>query len=79
MGDAASAAPVLSVPNFYGAHGYDPQLPEMSAIFFAAGPDVRPGVLDSVRNIDIAPTIEKLLGVPRPDTVEGHPLPHFER
>ena len=37
LGDAQAATPFLSVPNFYGAHGYDPRLPDMSAIFFAAG------------------------------------------
>ena len=38
LGDARSTTPVLSLPNFYGAHGYDPLLPNMSAIFIAAGP-----------------------------------------
>jgi len=43
---------MLSLPDFYGAHGYDPKLPEMSAIFFAAGPHVCRHELDVVRNID---------------------------
>jgi hypothetical protein len=77
LGDPASTAPVLSVPNFYGAHGYDPQLKDMSAILFAAGPDVRPGSADLVHNIDVAPTIAHILGV-RPDsTVQGHSLDQF--
>jgi hypothetical protein len=37
LGDSPSATPVLSVPNFYGAHGYDPEIPHMSAIFYAVG------------------------------------------
>ena len=75
FGDAPSTAPILSVPNFYGAHGYDPQLLDMSAIFYAAGPDIRHGVLNAVRNIDIAPTVEKLLGVTPASTVQGRALP----
>lgn len=52
-------------------YGYDPKLPEMSAIFFAAGPHVCEHHLDEVRNIDVAPTILGLLGVRPADTVEG--------
>jgi phosphodiesterase/alkaline phosphatase D-like protein/predicted AlkP superfamily pyrophosphatase or phosphodiesterase len=70
-GDATSASPVFSVPNFYGAHGYDPTLPEMKAIFYAAGPDIAPQTLGSVKNIDVAPTIEKILGVLPAATVNG--------
>jgi len=73
--DEASSAPVLSVPNFYGAHGYDPKLPEISAIFFAAGPDIcRRGELDTVHNIDITPTILKLLDVEPHETVQGRAI-----
>lgn len=70
-GDAASTSPILSVPNFYGAHGYDPTLPEMKAIYYAAGPDIGQQELGSVRNIDVAPTIEKILGVTPDATVNG--------
>jgi predicted AlkP superfamily pyrophosphatase or phosphodiesterase len=65
---------VLSVPNFYGAHGYDPNLKDMSAIFFAAGPDIAHGTVAQVHNIDVAPTISKLLGVEPAATVQGQPL-----
>lgn len=37
-GDMATALPTLTLPNFYGAHGYDPNLVHMSAVFYAAGP-----------------------------------------
>ena len=73
-GDATSTTPVLSVPNFYGAHGYDPLLPEMSAIFYAAGPDIRRGTLPMARNIDLAPSVSQLLGVLPATTVQGSPL-----
>lgn len=71
LGDATSTSPIFSVPNFYGAHGYDPTLPEMSAIFYAAGPDIARGTISQVRNIDIAPTILQILGVKPAQTVEG--------
>lgn len=74
LGDASTANQVLSVPNFYGAHGYDPTLPSMSAILYAAGPDIGQGTLAQVRNIDIAPTIDQLLGVPPAATVQGTAL-----
>jgi predicted AlkP superfamily pyrophosphatase or phosphodiesterase len=71
---AASPNPVLSVPNFYGAHGYDPRLKEMSAIFIAAGPSVCEDELEDVRQIDVAPTILAILGVPPAETVQGRAL-----
>lgn len=73
-GDDASTSPILSVPNFYGAHGYDPTLPDMQAIFYAAGPDIGQQPLGSVSNIDVAPTIEKLLDVQPASTVQGKAL-----
>lgn len=72
LGDTNTA--FLSVPNFYGAHGYDPTIPKMSAIFFAAGPNIGRGTLTQIRNIDITPTIDQLLGVPPAKTVQGNPL-----
>jgi predicted AlkP superfamily pyrophosphatase or phosphodiesterase len=74
LGDATTTNPIFSVPNFYGAHGYDPKLPEMSAIFYAAGPNIGHGTLNQVRNIDIAPTISQLLGVQPAATVQGRSL-----
>jgi len=74
-GDASSATPVFSVPNFYGAHGYDPTLPKLSSIFYAAGPDItRRGSVGTIRNIDVAPTINQLLSVPSSPTVQGQAI-----
>lgn len=73
-GDSAAVAAVFSVPSFYGAHGYDPKKSNMSAIFFAAGPDINRGTLGQVRNTDIAPTINRLLGVKSAPTVQGSAL-----
>ncbi len=72
LGDSPSPTPPYSVPNFYGAHGYASDLPSMSAILFAAGPNIRVGArVNLVRNIDIAPTIMQILGLPPAPTVNG--------
>jgi hypothetical protein len=72
--DPVVANPILSVANFYGAHGYDPNISNMSAIFFAAGPDIGRGTLRQIQTVDVAPTILKLLGVAAPSTVDGKAL-----
>jgi len=72
LGDTAAATPVHSVPNFYGAHGRDSALRSMSAIFYAAGPSLKQGKeIRKVRNIDIAPTVMKILDVEPAVTVDG--------
>jgi len=74
LGDATTENPLLSVPSFYGAHGYDANLPSMSAILYAAGPNIGRGTIRQVRNIDIAPTINRLLRVRSAPTVQGKAL-----
>jgi len=74
QGDPVVGNPVLSVANFYGAHGYDSNITDMSAIFFAAGPDIGRGTLRQIQTVDVAPTILKLLGVEAPSTVDGKAL-----
>ncbi|HZW87912.1 MAG TPA: alkaline phosphatase family protein, partial [Myxococcaceae bacterium] len=73
LGDTdTSTTPVYSLPNFYGAHGHDPKLPNMSATFIAAGPDFRHGVeIEKIHNIDVAPTVLELLDVEPAPTVDG--------
>jgi predicted AlkP superfamily pyrophosphatase or phosphodiesterase len=48
-----------------GAHGYDvTRMPEMKAIFFAAGPDIRPGItLEPFENVNVYPLVAKILGL----------------
>jgi predicted AlkP superfamily pyrophosphatase or phosphodiesterase len=55
-----------------GGHGYDPrQMPSMKAIFFAAGPDIRPGVtVAPFENVDLYPLIAKILGL-RTGPIDG--------
>jgi predicted AlkP superfamily pyrophosphatase or phosphodiesterase len=77
LGDTDPAVTsVYSVPNFYGAHGYDSNLPSMSAILYAAGPSLRQGkTIKVVRNIDIAPTVMEILCVAPAPTVDGTVIP----
>jgi arylsulfatase A-like enzyme len=51
----------------------------MSAIFIASGPNIRVGRIERARNIDIAPTVLKLLGMRGSDTIEGKPLSVLRR
>jgi predicted AlkP superfamily pyrophosphatase or phosphodiesterase len=75
LGDApfSAATTMLSMPNFYGAHGHDPELRVMSATFIAAGPQIRKETIGRMRNVDVTPTIMKILGV-RPHQVDGEVL-----
>jgi len=72
----ATGGPVTSeVPQQAGSHGYLASDPDMDAIFIASGYGVRAGAtLDKIANIDIGPTIAKLLGVPLPSAI-GKPIP----
>ncbi len=58
--DAAHDRP----PN-HGVHGDDPRLvPQMLAIFYAEGPDIRPGVrLKPFENVNLYPWIAEILGL----------------
>jgi predicted AlkP superfamily pyrophosphatase or phosphodiesterase len=57
-----------------GGHGFNPRtMPEMKAIFFATGPDIRAGVqLKPFENVNIYPFIAEILGLKAPD-VDGTP------
>ena len=48
-----------------GMHGYDAtHMPEMKALFVAAGPDIRAGVaLEPFENVDVYPLIAQVLGL----------------
>lgn len=58
-----------------GGHGFQPDHPDMGAIFFALGRGVpagaKPGV---VRAIDVAATVSDLLGIEPPLQSEGHSI-----
>ncbi|MES2445384.1 MAG: ectonucleotide pyrophosphatase/phosphodiesterase [Pseudomonadota bacterium] len=59
-----------------GNHGYDNRAPEMAALFIANGPGIRPaGKLASFDNVDVAPLIRDLLGLPAGTGLDGDDAP----
>jgi arylsulfatase A-like enzyme len=55
-----------------GGHGYDSELDEMGGIFYAMGREVPGGRrLGEVHQIDVAPTVSRLLGIDPPAQAEG--------
>ncbi len=59
-----------------GNHGYDNQAPEMAALFVANGPAIRPaGRLASFDNVDVAPLVRDLLGLPPGEGLDGDDAP----
>jgi predicted AlkP superfamily pyrophosphatase or phosphodiesterase len=60
---------ISPVPHPVGAHGYINTDPDMQAIFIASGLGIKKGVtLDSMKNLSVAPTLARLLGVQLPKT-----------
>jgi predicted AlkP superfamily pyrophosphatase or phosphodiesterase len=54
-----------------GQHGYLNTMSDMQALFVASGAAIKPGVkLDSVTNLQVTPTIAKILGLQMPDAKE---------
>ena len=71
---AAGALPFNAKPERKGSHGHEAELPDLHATFVAWGVGIKPGAqLGEIQNIDVAPTIAKLLNIPMPD-VDGKPL-----
>jgi predicted AlkP superfamily pyrophosphatase or phosphodiesterase len=72
--EATSGDVVGSAGGHKGSHGHDPSPTFMHATFVAAGAGIKPGVkLDLIRNVDVAPTIARLMGLSMKD-VEGRVL-----
>lgn len=72
--DAVSGEAVVSAGGFKGTHGHVPTPDYMHATFIAAGAGIKPGVqLDRIQNVDVAPTIAKLMGLPL-SNVDGRVL-----
>ena len=58
-----------------GAHGYNPDLPDMGGIFFAMGRGITAGKkIDNVHQLDIAPTVADILGIDAPAQAKNRPL-----
>jgi len=58
-----------------GSHGYAPDHPDMAGVFLALGRGVRAGTrLGVVRQVDVAATATRLLGIDPPRDSEGVPI-----
>lgn len=59
-----------------GAHGYDNDAPEMRALFIATGPAIKPlGKIPTFDNVDIAPLLRDLIGLPAGQGLDGDDAP----
>jgi len=79
--DAATPGQAIAFSQFFGQHGYLPNLVDlahnvnMHATFVAAGPGIRhQGSVAGVRAIDLAPTIAFLISIPGPQNARGRIL-----
>jgi predicted AlkP superfamily pyrophosphatase or phosphodiesterase len=70
-GTGTAIGDFFQASTFFGQHGHDPRLPEMKAIFYAAGPDFKRRSLREVDAVDVAPTVAELLGIDPPKDTQG--------
>ena len=64
-GSAAGDEVVAPNAGTTGSHGYLAVEPKMNAIFVASGAGIKAGAgLGTIDNIDLAPTVARILGVP---------------
>ncbi|MFO0893125.1 MAG: ectonucleotide pyrophosphatase/phosphodiesterase [Isosphaeraceae bacterium] len=64
-GASAGEDDLIPQAKMTGSHGYLSTEPAMNATFIAAGPAIKPGrAIEGIRNVDLAPTVMKILGVP---------------
>jgi predicted AlkP superfamily pyrophosphatase or phosphodiesterase len=72
--EAVTGEAVGSAGGHKGSHGHDPAPDYMHATFVAAGAGIQPAVrLNVINNVDVAPTIAKLMGLALPN-VDGRVL-----
>jgi 2',3'-cyclic-nucleotide 2'-phosphodiesterase (5'-nucleotidase family)/predicted AlkP superfamily pyrophosphatase or phosphodiesterase len=80
--DAATAGQRIAFSQFFGQHGYLPDLVDlrhsvnMHATFVAAGPGIQKSwwQVRGVRQVDVAPTLAYLMGIPAPANASGNIL-----
>ena len=69
--DSAGPAVVDAPPGSLGSHGYVASDPDLQALFIASGRGIKSGVtLDAVSNLNLTPTIARLLDLRMPDAKE---------
>ncbi len=70
----ADTTEINTLDTVKGAHGHLPTEPGLGASFIMSGAGVKPGVvLEAMKNVDVAPTIARLLGFEM-QNVDGAPL-----
>jgi 2',3'-cyclic-nucleotide 2'-phosphodiesterase (5'-nucleotidase family)/predicted AlkP superfamily phosphohydrolase/phosphomutase len=79
--DAHTPGQLIAPSEFFGQHGYLPDLVDldhnvnMHATFVAAGPGIQPGPpVDGILAIDVAPTVAFLMRIPMPQQARGRIL-----
>jgi 2',3'-cyclic-nucleotide 2'-phosphodiesterase (5'-nucleotidase family) len=79
--DAATPGQTIALSQFFGQHGYLPNLVDlahnvnMHATFVASGPGIRKqSPMAGIRAVDVAPTIAFLMGIPGPQNARGRIL-----
>ena len=72
--DVTGEEVVVPAVNYGGTHGYPASDPELDGIFIAHGPNIKPGtVVDRVSNLDVAPTLARIMGLTLPE-VDGRAI-----
>ena len=77
--DAATPGTIIAKSEFFGQHGYVPDVQDMAdnvnmrATFLAGGPNIARGQF-TVRSIDIAPTLAYMFRIPEPQHSQGRVL-----
>ncbi len=57
-----------------GAHGFDPAMKNMHAVFYAWGPQIKKGItIPTFENIHVYPLISRLLGLTIKEPIDGDP------
>lgn len=57
-----------------GAHGFDPAMKEMHAVFYAWGPQIKKGkTIRSFENVHVYPLVCRLLGLTYSQQIDGNP------
>ena len=75
LADDCGSSTILGPPPYDGEHGLAANLPEMHGIFLAAGRGVRAGVqVGPVHVVDLAPTLDRMLGLKPPTPRAGRVL-----
>lgn len=59
-------------PTTIGKHGFDNDMPEMQAVFYAWGPAFKEGLtINSFENVHVYPLLAKILGLPYHHKIDG--------